>query len=487
MNATSQNTTQHDYYAQKNILFLALLWVHLGFSLLTAYLCNQSLTLAITMSLAILSLPTFLVWQDRKSLTASIANAVALVSFSALLIHLSGGMTELHFHIFASLGLMITLAQPLASTAALLFVVVHHLGFFFFLPKSLINYDAGFGILVVHAVFALSIGVPAIFIARKFKTYIIGVKEIAAEIQGIATGLADSSSTMLENADTLSTSTKKEAAAVSTTASSLDQLNAMNEKNSASAQNVANSSEESKVKSSHGLQVMTEMVTAMTEIKSNSQEILGALEQGNNRMQEIISLIQQIGSKTQVINDIVFQTKLLSFNASVEAARAGEYGKGFAVVAEEVGKLAQMSGTSAKEISDLLQTSVRNVESIIEKNRTDIESIVSGGQAKINTGLQVAEEGKTVLTDIDHSLTEVSQLAAEIAGASKEQATGIKEISKAINEVEVASQQNNNVSSQTAEVASSLNQDTQNLNHAISRLIAAVENGVSEDRKKFSA
>ncbi|MBC7465119.1 MAG: hypothetical protein H7256_03945 [Bdellovibrio sp.] len=50
--------------------------------------------------------------------------------------------------------------------------------------------------------------------------------------------------------------------------------------------------------------------------------------------------MEEIGNKTKVINDIVFQTKLLSFNASVEAARAGEHGKGFAVVAEEVGKLA---------------------------------------------------------------------------------------------------------------------------------------------------
>lgn len=479
MNAQNKSI-QQDYYGQKNFQFLILLWLHLGISLLTAFLNNQSLIIATAMSLAILSLPTFLVWQDRKSLATSIANGVALVSFSALLIHLSGGMTELHFHIFASLGLMITLAQPLASLTALLFVVVHHVGFFFFLPKSLISYDASFGILVIHAVFALSIGVPAIFISQKFKTYIIGVKEIANELQGIATELAEASTTMLENADTLSFSTKKESAAVSTTASSLDQLNAMNQKNSVSAQNVASSSEDSKIKSSRGLQVMSEMVDVMNEIKSNSQGILEAVGQGNGRMQEIISLIQQIGSKTQVINDIVFQTKLLSFNASVEAARAGEYGKGFAVVAEEVGKLAQMSGTSAKEISELLQTSIQNVQSIVEKNQRDIESIVSGGQSKIGKGLQVAEECKNVLTEIDNSLTEVSKMAAEIASASKEQATGIQEISKAINEVEVASQQNNSVSSQTADVASSLNKDTQNLNHAIARLIYAVEKGVSE-------
>jgi methyl-accepting chemotaxis protein len=78
---------------------------------------------------------------------------------------------------------------------------------------------------------------------------------------------------------------------------------------------------------------------------------MNQINYSNEQMSEIVKVIQEIETKTKVINDIVFQTKLLSFNASVEAARAGEQGKGFAVVAEEVGNLAQMSGNAAKEIS----------------------------------------------------------------------------------------------------------------------------------------
>src|SRR3954468_23516662 len=96
------------------------------------------------------------------------------------------------------------------------------------------------------------------------------------------------------------------------------------------------------------------------------QSAMAAIKESNDLLNDLKTSFQAIQNKTRVINDIVFKTKLLSFNASIEAARAGQYGKGFSVVAEEVGRLAQTSGKAAKEIEALLSESRKKSTAAIE-------------------------------------------------------------------------------------------------------------------------
>ena len=178
-------------------------------------------------------------------------------------------------------------------------------------------------------------------------------------------------------------------------------------------------------------------------------------------------MIKEIGNKTKVINDIVFQTKLLSFNASVEAARAGENGKGFAVVAEEVGNLATMSGNAAKEISDLLSGSIQKVDQIVDMTRTSVQSIMSVSEQKVAQGVQTAQRCEAVLDDMVTKVESVNQMILQISKASQEQSLGVNEISSAMNQIDQASQQNMVSLQHTTHAAETLRSQVIQLNDVI--------------------
>ena len=123
-----------------------------------------------------------------------------------------------------------------------------------------------------------------------------------------------------------------------------------------------------------------------------------SISESTEDLDSINNSIRGIQEKTQVINDIVFQTQLLSFNASIEAAKAGVHGKGFSVVAEEVGKLAVLSGTAASEISEILKESSKTISTTIENNR-DI----------IKKGLKSSENVSSVFLGISNDINSIDQ------------------------------------------------------------------------------
>ena len=191
-------------------------------------------------------------------------------------------------------------------------------------------------------------------------------------------------------------------------------------------------------------------------------------------MTDIVKVIQDIGNRTKVINEIVFQTKLLSFNASVEAARAGEHGKGFAVVAEEVGKLAQMSGNAAKEITDMLDASISKVEGIVRDTQTKVESLVTSGKEKVDSGVTIAKRCSQVLNEIVQNVSRVTGLSQEISQATTEQARGVSEINKAMSQLDTVTQQNAATSEEAASAAEELSAQADSLKSSVDELMHVI-------------
>jgi methyl-accepting chemotaxis protein len=273
----------------------------------------------------------------------------------------------------------------------------------------------------------------------------------------------------------LSEAATEQAASLQETVSSVDEISAMVSKNAEGAERSAQTSGASTKAATKGKQTVENMIHSINDISASNDEIMSQMMQSNREFSEIVTVISEIGNKTKVINDIVFQTKLLSFNASVEAARAGEHGKGFAVVAEEVGNLAAMSGKAAKEISDMLGDSIKKVTSIVDNTKIKVENLVRQGKDKIQVGTLTARECGQALDEILNNVSSVNSLVNEISVASNEQAHGIQEVTKAMSQLDQVTQQNTAVANESSVMSAQLNKQAEDLTGIIQQLLMIVE------------
>ncbi len=317
------------------------------------------------------------------------------------------------------------------------------------------------------------------------------IKKPIADLNNIVTSLNTSggevstSATQIASAsEELSQATTEQAASLQETSSSIEEISSMINANTENAKQSSVVSEQSLSTAERGKVVVDHMISAIGEINNSNSGIMNQINETNKEIENIVKIIREIGTKTKVINDIVFQTKLLSFNASVEAARAGEQGKGFAVVAEEVGNLASMSGAAALEITSMLDGSIKTVEGIVKDSKEKIEKLILNGREKVDTGTRVAHECEEVLNEIVASVASVSKMVNEISSASQEQAHGVHEITKAISQLDQVTQQNTSNSADSANAAGSLSGQASILNSLVQKLVQTIEGGSGETAVK---
>lgn len=248
---------------------------------------------------------------------------------------------------------------------------------------------------------------------------------IITQVRDSAHSVSTASSEIAAGNIDLASRTEQQAAALTETAASMEELGTTVKQNTDNVFEACRLTSEAVDNAEKGEKVSREVIVSMGLINASSKKI-----------EDIIT----------VINGIAFQTNILALNAAVEAARAGEQGRGFAVVAGEVRNLAQRSAVAAKEIESLIAESV---------------SIIHAGSE------QVSRTGEAMNTIIS-SVNRVNLLMEHISTASDEQSRGIGQIEKAVTEMDSVTQQNSALVQESAAAAASLEEQVHHLTNAVS-------------------
>jgi methyl-accepting chemotaxis protein len=254
------------------------------------------------------------------------------------------------------------------------------------------------------------------------------IVKVSTDVSGIATSVQAGS--------------QDQSSAIHETSAALEELTQMVARTAELAAKSRNKSENCEREAETGLGKIGTLLTSIDKVDKSSQVTLGQVDQANQNFQELLDLFNEITSKTQVINDIAFQTKLLSFNASVEAARAGEHGRGFAVVAEEVGKLAISVSGAAGEINSLLNSSSERMSEMISTNRKGLEKAKDESTIELVSSKSLASECHVFFESLSRLVTEINGEVAQIASAAGEQRSGIVEITRAVTQISMSNEDN---------------------------------------------
>jgi len=227
--------------------------------------------------------------------------------------------------------------------------------------------------------------------------------------------LQKSSNILLENVESLNNASKEATISLEKTSLSLEQITKNISNNNTTVSKMSNYG--NNVKSSVGLgqELANKTTTAMEEINVEVSAITDAIS---------------------IIDQIAFQTNILSLNAAVEAATAGEAGKGFAVVAQEVRNLATRSADAAN----------------------DIKELVANATTKADNGKEIADKMIDGYTHLNESITQTLNMISDVEKSSQEQQREIKEINTIMSNLDKQTKRNETIASQTQQIASQTQQ-----------------------------
>ncbi|KHT51346.1 chemotaxis protein [Alteromonas marina] len=408
----------------------------------------------------IAALPLILSLQNPYSAISRHAMAIGVQLLTALHIHQSFGLIEVHFEIFVLLAFLSYFRDWKVVATGTAVVAVHHISFFFLQSGGapLMIFEEGhvtFPILLMHAAFALSEGGVLMYMAKQSNQEGAGAAELRLAIETMQKNdgkldlsvdlnrgnkivrpfaeLIDQVKSLIELASNLTDEVVKGCGKMELAANNMFEISRNTDQEiamvSASSEEIAQtmqlSTEQTTLASDKASAAQNASQSTRDSISQSSKTIdslrntLNSAAQTNSALNEQCS---HISDAMRSITAVAEQTNLLALNAAIESARAGEHGRGFAVVADEVRTLAIRSKESADQITSITEQLVAQTASSVEQMQTCIQLV---DEAVISS-----ESATSAMSEIMQQIREASESMTEIATSAVEQETASASIAQ---------------------------------------------------------
>ncbi len=465
---------KNDSYVYRILMLQAPLLVLSG--LLGAEMMTFSFSAAVMIAMIVQISYTLLKGTELFAIVA----AVILMTVSALLIQSQMGMIEMHFHIFATMAILLLYQRWQPLLASLLTVAVHHFlftyiqlqgGSLFDTPIMIFAGECNWSIMLVHALFAIAETIILIRIALfmredseanqriassiehiskekdlsirlenantqaeiAFNLMLDELSQLFKDYRNIAVDMGNTSDNLMGLSSTSQTAVQMQndsahniADTTQTVIGYFQQVTENSQQSAEQAHNAANSSLEDR---QNALNIMQDMQS----LQANTTEVSESLSLLTEDVGAITTLLQAIRSISE-------QTNLLALNAAIEAARAGESGRGFAVVADEVRTLAQRTSQSTDEIAAVLtrlnNSMIKTVESMdlgsrrTSENVEHTSNIAEGLEQRSSQIEQVATLSRNVASETQAQGVKLEQIGVEILANAEAAASLSMQIEK---------------------------------------------------------
>lgn len=256
------------------------------------------------------------------------------------------------------------------------------------------------------------------------------INSMAGSLEKLVGGIRLGSGEVASASCQLRAASQRDAAAAAEQAAQISQVAAAGRELAATARQVAGHSRAIVDSSTHSLEAVRSGIGAADDAVGGMSLIQDSVQSTARKIEGLGESSQAITEIVTLIKDIADQTTLLSLNAAIEAARAGEAGKGFAVVAEAIGKLAERTARSTREISDLIAG--------IQKQTSSCVMSMEQSTKETERGVALVQQVGDRLKQIETGFGEVAAVAEQISLSSQQQESASGEISQSMSNVDVA-------------------------------------------------